>query len=431
LKNLNSNELTKKLGMEQVPKNKKQNWHPFVFIKGGNMISITALMTGGLLVSEMSLRNAIITSIIGFALIAILFIFQGIQGQELGVATSAVSTLGFGERGSRYIITTLLIASTIGWYSITANVCGTAFSSLLETSFSIYINEQLSIFIWGIIMFSTAIFGLSGLKYLNYISVPLMSAVIAYGISRVLSANALNTSASITSQGMSIGQGVGTIIGAYAVWTICAPDITQYQKSKKGVIISSVFGIIPVGVIMITAGGILALAAGITDLSQIFVNLGIPIFGLVALIFSAWPVNTVNAYSGGLNILKLLKLNNSYRVRATIFVGILGAIIGSFNIVNYFKTIISWFGIAIVPIGGVMIMAYLIHVFEKSINKREVEIKKTNFIGIISWVSGVIVSLILPIGIQSLNGIAISSIMYVTLYWANRRSCKIESTYCS
>lgn len=62
---------------------------------------------------------------------------------------------------------------------------------------------------------------------------------------------------------------------------------------------AAIFGVIPAGVLMIAVGAILTIAFKSTDISSLFMKIGSPVVGGLALILGTWKVNVVNAYSGG------------------------------------------------------------------------------------------------------------------------------------
>lgn len=97
---------------------------------------------------------------------------------------------------------------------------------------------------------------------------------------------------------MSFLGGLALTVGSFALGGVIAGDYSRYARSRKDVIKSSIFGVVPAGIAMICMGGIMSLASGTYDISQVLTDLGVPVLGLVILILATWTTNTVNAYSG-------------------------------------------------------------------------------------------------------------------------------------
>ena len=406
--------IVEKLALTPVPRDQRQHWTSVTLIQAGMMVSVTSLWTGSLMVTGLTLVQSIIAGCIGYAIVVGLCCIQGFQGADLGVPSIQATTATFGDKGSQFLLTTIFILSMIGWFGINANICGEAFSGLMSESFGVDIPVQLSIIIWGIIMFSTSVIGFNGLKYLNIIAVPLMIVACVVGIYLGISQNGLNALSSFVPEGgMSFIGGINIVIGGYIVGAVTVADFTRYQRTRADVVKSSALGIFPAGVALLWAGAVLAIVAGTEDLTIIFISIGMPVFGLITLILSTWPANASNAYSAGIDTVKMLNLKDSKRPLLTAICGLVGTIVGSFQIIFYFETILTWFGIIMAPIIGVMVAEYWIIGKGKPENWHPTQ--GFNWIGIIALIIGVVVSILIPTGIPSINGTIISLLAYLIL----------------
>jgi len=175
------------LALRPVPADERQHWISVALIQAGFMISATSLWTGSLMVAGMSLTQTVIAAVIGYVIVVAICYAQGVMGSDIGVPSIVVATQSFGDRGSQFLVSTVSALCCIGWFAINANICGAAFSGLMSSSFGIDIPVKASIILWGIIMVSTAVVGFDGLKYLNYVAVPLMLAVTVVGLYIVVS----------------------------------------------------------------------------------------------------------------------------------------------------------------------------------------------------------------------------------------------------
>ena len=404
-----------KLALRPVPVGERQHWISVTLIQAGFMISATSLWTGSLMVSGMSLTSTVIAAIIGFAIVVAVCWAQGIMGSDIGVPSIIVATQSFGDRGSQFLISTVSALCCIGWFGINVNICGAAFSGLMSSSFGIEIPIKLSIIFWGIIMFSNAVIGFNGLKVLNIVAVPLMVAVTVVGLFIVVSGDGISAIKSFIpfDAEMNMIVGIDMVIGGFIVGAVLSADYTRYQRTRMDVFKSSLFGILPLGVILLWAGAVFAIVAGTEDLTSIFIGLGIPVLGLMSLILSTWPANSANAYSAGLDAMKVFQCKDDKRVLVTIICGAIGTVVGSFEIIFYFETFLTYLGIIIAPIAGIMIVDYFI--IGKGKPENWAPTVGINWAAVIALAVGIVVSIFIPFGIVSVNGIIVSGIALLIL----------------
>ncbi|MCL8496311.1 cytosine permease, partial [Apilactobacillus sp. F1] len=159
----------------------QQSWLSLAFVWAGAMISVPGLIIGGTLVAGMPLWEALLTGFIGYGIIVILMILQGIQSSDLQEPSVKVASQVFGIQGSQKIISIILAIACLGWFGLQANVSGGAFTNFLKI-YGIDLPVSLSSLIWGIIMLISALYGIKILKILNYFAVPVLVLVCLYGL---------------------------------------------------------------------------------------------------------------------------------------------------------------------------------------------------------------------------------------------------------
>jgi cytosine permease len=398
--------------LNKIPQTERQSWGSIALIWVGSMICVPSLMIGGLLVSGLTVTNALIAGVIGYLIVVIYMCFQGMQASDTGLPTVSAAAQSFGKKGSRIVISLILGIACLGWFGFQANVCGSAFSGIMASAFNLNIPIPVSSFMWGIIMLITAIYGFNALKYLNYIAVPSLILVSIYGVFASFSKFGTEILMNYTPpQSMSMLSGIAMTVGSFALGGVIAGDYSRYAKNRKDVVKSSVFGVIPAGFAMITMGGIMSLVSGTYDISIVLTDLGVPAFGLIALILATWTTNTINAYSGGLAITNLFNLDDSKRSIATAVAGIAGTLLAVFGIINYFVGFLSLLTSAVPPVAGIMIAEYWI------VNKGEASTftakKGIDYAAVAAWLIGSLVAIYFKWGIQPVNGIVVSMVIYL------------------
>ncbi len=411
--------------LERIPDNERKSWISVALIWAGAIISVPSLMVGGVLVSGLPLGKAILAGIIGYAIVVLFMTFQGMQGTDLGRPTVAAASSAFGESGSSFIISFVIGISVMGWFGVQTNITGSAFTSIMANWLGINIPIFLSSAIWGIIMLSTAIIGYKALAYLNYIAVPALLLIASYGTYSALNKFGIDGLASIQpDQPFSLLTGIGLTVGGFAVGGVIAGDYSRYAKNRTGSILSSVIGVLPLGVILLISGAIMSAIAGTADITQVISDLGFPALGLSVLILATWTTNAVNAYSGGLALTNMFKLSNEKRATATAVAGIIGTILAISGILNYFVPFLLILTAGISPIAGVMIGDYWVR--RKGDPDKWKPQPGVNWIGIISWLGGFGVGYFLKVGISPINAILTSMVLFVILNLSINKSENVQ-----
>jgi len=173
--------------------------------------------------------------------------------------------------------------------------------------------------------------------------------------------------------------------------------------------LGSIFGIIPSALCLLAIGAILAITQGTYDIVEIFSTLGFPFFAMSILILATWTSNVMNVYSSGLAFNNLFNLGDANRSKTTLIVGLFGILLAAMGILSHFMSFISLLTITITPIAGVLISDYFISKTYKETPE------KLNWKGIFSWISGVLVMLLMTSQIKNILGIIVAAFIYYLL----------------
>lgn len=397
-----------------LPMESRKSWLDVALIQAGIMICVPSLLLGGMLAQAMSLRNAIISGTIGYLIVILLFSLMGMIGSDIGRPTCVTAIGGFGRKGTRYIISTLIFISMIGWFAVQTSVCGDAFSNLMKNFFGIDFPPVASMIIWGVIMLVTAVYGINALDILNRIAVPALFAITIIGCIMALNKyGTANLSNDPVTPTMTIIGGIVLTVSFMAAGCLAASDITRYQKTRKDTILSSSLGVAPAGILMVILGAIMTRVAEQYDLTLVFCQIGLPIVGMIVLIAATWTTNTTNAYSGGINAVLMCHLSDDKRAMATMVSGLIGTVCALFGLADHFESFLYILGDLLLPTMGVILADYWI------LGKGKPENYKMpggfNWLGIISWLCGYAVIKLIPYGIPFAQGIIVAGLLYIIL----------------
>ena len=430
--------MQEKLSGFEVQESQRQSWLSIAAVWAGGMICVPCLMIGGVLTSGgLSLSEIIISILIGYGLICLYMIFIGMQACDTGLPVSVMASGALGEKGARYVISTLIAIACIGWFGIQSATCGQAFAAMVAPLLGMDATPafvSVSSIVWGVIMLATACAGFKGLKWLNYIAVPLLVIVCLYGLIAGITTNnggaAISSYAPETSAGLVYG--ISMVVASFALGGVISADYCRFAKSRGDVVKSSIVGVMPAGLFMLLTGALMSIVTGQYDISAILVSLGVPVLGLIALVLATWTTNVTNAYSGGLALSNLLGFTESKFAVTTGVAGGIGTLLAAFGLINAFQSFLSLMSALIPPLAGVIIAAYWI----TGRGKRESFAFKPGFSapGLIAFLAGALTACVtggtfasfpglvaaipflnIPFFVGPVNGIIVSLVLYVIL----------------
>ena len=105
--------MKKETGFE-ISADQRQSWVSIAFVWIGSLICVPALMVGGMLGSGLSLGKCLLSILIGYTIICVYMCLMGMQGCDTGLPTAVMATNALGEKGAKYILSTILAIACIG-----------------------------------------------------------------------------------------------------------------------------------------------------------------------------------------------------------------------------------------------------------------------------------------------------------------------------
>ncbi len=412
-------------GMSQILPTERRSWASVAFIWIGTMICIPMLMVGGIFAGALTVDSIFWATFLGFSICCALMVLGGIIGCDLGLNATMTSTRAFGLTGSNFTMALAVFIAETGWFGVQTATCATAFNTLMALV-GISFPFWLSCTIWGVVMFITAVYGVKWMSVLNYIAVPLLVILCAYGGMHSIQTAGWNAiSSTVTENAMGLPAAISTVIGLFALGATCNSDYTRYCRSRGDVVKATVLGVLPAAVLMIMVGAVMALGTGNFDVTSMFAGLGLPLVAMLVLILATWTTNTGNAYMSGLALCKMFSIKDRDRPKATMGVGVLGTVIAIAGLAGALESFINIVGATVPPIMGIVIADYWVICRGKAENWKPQ--RGVNWAGIIAWICGGGFALCETLGLFSvfsaaLDGVIIAFLAYIVLYLALRNS---------
>jgi cytosine permease len=156
-------------------------------------------------------------------------------------------------------------------------------------------------------------------------------------------------------QPMSYITGITITVGAWSMGAFTIGDYCRYVKKPRAAILGFSAGLLPALLIIHLLGAVFLIITGTTDVTALLNSLGYPAMALVVLIMSAWAINMMNAYSGGIALSVFLGHNEKRLKLNTALTGIIGTVLGAAGILSRFTDFLSLLGSLVPPVIGVLI----------------------------------------------------------------------------
>lgn len=389
-------------------KNKKKWWH-VAAIYFGLTASLSAFTTAGSYITGLTLSQALLSNFLSFfILVLVFFLPMGIIGAREGVNTYNIGEKPFGKTGSK-ILTALIVTAipSMGWYGIQVSVASDALQ------LSLGIDQKYSaivMLIIGIIFVIPAMYGVTSMAWLDFISIPIIVFIILFGFIKALTIGSLDGLFSyVPSDPKTILWSINLSIGGMIIGTTFLPDYTRWMKGdKKETLYAGIIGLSP-ELVLVSIGLIMALTATTLGVDQpwnvalVLGALGLPTVAMFLVIILQWTTNITAAYSTGL---ALQKVFGGSRFWLTFLSGLIGTLLSIFGIIDHFIDFIILLAIFVSPIAGVIISDYFF------VKKEHPTITSYNWSGIVSVIIGSIFAYFFPYFIEAINGLVLAGGIY-------------------
>ena len=393
-----------------IPQSERQGWVSLALVQAGICVCASSFLEGALLAEAMPLGEAILSGSLGNLLVVIFMTIIGFQGSDLGLASCTLSESSFGKKGARYLVSVVFAINLVGWFGITNEICGDAFTNFMAETFGINIPLIVSNILWGLIMLITAVYGMRAMEKLNAVSIPFLLIVMAVGTYLAIKEYGIDAASEDVERSMSFMSGVSLAFDFYAVGVVTAADVSRFQKNRAETAKSTIWGVLPVAVITLSLGAVLTKISGEYDISMVLIQVGLPFIGILSIILSTWTTNSSNIYSGGLDVVMAFNLPDNRRREVTVVAGIIGTLLGAFGVLDHIESFLSFLAYLVCPVGGAMIADYWIGGKGKPENWHSVE--GTNWTGVISWVIGAVCAYLIG---YAYSGILIALVAYIVV----------------
>lgn len=343
---------------EPVPQHLRKHWLSMAFVWIAIGIDLSAMFLGAELGAGMNLSSSLTATFIGSLILGLIGALCAYVGAKTGLSTAMISRFLFGNSGAR-MVSVILGISSLGWFGVQTGFFASNMQTALLDLWGIKASLGLLSFIGGVLMMSTAIWGYRSIERLSVMSVPLL--VIFIFISLFVAFQINGTSAiwePISGSPLPMGTAISLVIGIFMLGTVLSPDIARWARTPKHAIIAAFVGFFVGNSFMTVIAIFLSRVMDSSDLTGIFLTIGLGFPAIIVLTLAQWTTNTNNLYSASLGFSVVFSRVPKYII--TIVAGLFATLLAVFGIYDNFLTFLTFVTMLISPIGGIYTAEYLL-----------------------------------------------------------------------
>ncbi len=346
----------------------------------GVSITLPAFLVGTELMAALGLIEGALAIFLGGMLTACIGYLTMRVGAETRLSTYNIIRSCFGRNGSNVI--NLILATTLfGWYGVTAALFGSALSQAVDDAFGVLVPHPVFTVAGGVLMVATTIYGFRAINRLSRIAVPLLAALLLYGIWRVLEGASFAELSSVAGQpdeGLaSVSAGISIVIGSFFVGVTLVPDLARFARRRRDAVTASFFSYGLGFPLVLLLAGLPVLVSAEPDLITSMTSLGLGISVLIVMVFATWTTNINNLYSASLGIARMLPSVRDWVI--TLVCGAIGTLLAVAGIMDFFVEFLILLGIIVPPIAGVYLADYYL------LRETRIDVQQTDVVPDYRW----------------------------------------------
>ena len=404
-----------------TPEGKMATWKVTI-VRLGGISCLPILMLGAQLGNGMTFGDTILAVLFGSVILQVVGWAVGRSAAKEGLSTSLLSRWsGFGSIGSA-IIGVVIAVTSFGWFGIQNSVFAGGLYQITGV-----LNFQVWAVITGIGTTLIVVYGIKLMHIVATIALPLFAAGVVIAFVLMLQGHNINELATAAPIGTPIPMPIAItmVSGAFMVGAVITPDQSRFIKKEKDVFWMVLISTFVGELVFCTMGSLLAHAAGTADIVTIMYTIS-GALGVLLVIVSTIKINDLNLYTATLGIVNFIEALFKFkwsRSMATVVMGIFGTILSVLGILDHFIQFLTFLGVLIPPICGIMVIDYyVLKRSRKALDESKAsngslpkKVEIWNPMAIITWVIASFCGYFLHFGIASINSLVISAVVYLVL----------------
>ncbi|MFJ5720337.1 cytosine permease [Streptomyces sp. NPDC093149] len=406
--------------LSRVPRDKRFGFWSMLLQWLAQSGSISQFTLGATIGVGMTFGDAFLAFTLGAVILEIVIFAIGLAGMREGLATPMLTRwVGFGRNGSA-LVSFVIAVSLVGWFGVQNTIFGNSVSALVGGP------SWMWCVLAGIAITALVIFGFKYMAVFAKIVTPLFFAMVAWSIVSTLKDHSISDLIHSQAPGQTIPLAVAAtaIAGGFMTGAIVAPEMTRYNTKGSHVFLQSASSMILSEYIVGMTGVLLGHLVKSNEVSHIVLSTS-GAFGVIVVLMSTAKINDWNLYGSSLGVVNFFQVvfgKRIHRGAVTIVLGIAGTVLSAVGIMTHFTEFLSILGVAIPPIGGIIVAEYwVVKRMRKPLDDtRESETLPTSSptwvpMSIAIWIAAFCVGKFYEGGIPALNSLATAFVLYSVL----------------
>ncbi|MBN6886101.1 cytosine permease [Cytobacillus horneckiae] len=390
---------------QAVPKTQRNNFWKTLSVMLGFTFFSASMLAGGELGISLSFTEFLVIVLAGNFLLGIYTGALAHIAAKTGLSTHLLAKYAFGEKGS-YLPSFLLGFTQVGWFGVGVAMFAVPVANAMGW------NVYALIFIFGLAMTASAIFGMKSLVILGFIAVPAIAILGGYSVFEGISTlGGLQGLLDYTpAQTLTVAAALSICIGSFISGGTLTPDFARFAQSSKQAVTATVIAFFLGNSLMFLFGAVGAMAYNLAEISEVMFLQGLMIPAIIVLGLNIWTTNDNALYASGLGFANITKISKKVFV---VINGLVGTIFAMW-MYNNFVGFLNVLSAAVPSIGAIIIADYF---FVKRRNYplfAHMKFKTVNWVAMAAWVIGVAFAQLAP-GITPLNALIGTAVIYIAL----------------
>ncbi|MEU3731451.1 cytosine permease [Streptomyces sp. NPDC033538] len=342
--------------LSRVPRDKRLGFWTMLLQWLAQSGSISQFTLGATIGVGMTFGDAFLAFTLGAVILEVVIFAIGLAGMREGLATPLLTRwAGFGRNGSA-LVSLVVSVSLVGWFGVQNTIFGDSVSALVGGP------SWLWCMVAGFAITVLVIFGFRYMAVFAKIVTPLFFAMVAWSVTDALSDHSLSELVNSPPPGETIPLAVAAtaIAGGFMTGAIVSPEMTRYNRKGSHVFLQSASSMILSEYIVGMTGVLLGHMVGSGQVSQIVLSTS-GVFGVLVVLMSTAKINDWNLYGSSLGVVNFFQVVFGKRVHrgaVTIVLGVAGTVLSAVGIMTHFTDFLSVLGVAIPPVGGIIVAEY-------------------------------------------------------------------------
>ncbi|MFG2564310.1 cytosine permease [Streptomyces sp. NPDC048567] len=406
--------------LSRVPRDKRFGFWSMLLQWLAQSGSISQFTLGATIGVGMTFGDAFLAFMLGAVILEVVIFAIGLAGMREGLATPMLTRwVGFGRNGSA-LVSFVIAVSLVGWFGVQNKIFGDSVSALVGGP------SWMWCVLAGIAITALVIFGFKYMANFAKVVTPLFFAMVAFSVIRTLNDHSFSDLVHSPPPGDTIPLAVAAtaIAGGYMTGAIVSPEMTRYNRKGSHVFLQSASSMILSEYIVGLTGVLLGHLVKSNEVSHIVLSTS-GAFGVLVVLMSTAKINDWNLYGSSLGVVNFFQVVFNKRVHrgaVTIVLGIAGTVLSAVGIMSHFTEFLTILGVAIPPIGGIIVAEYwVVKRMRKPLDEtREAQTLPAHSptwvpMSIAIWIAAFCVGKFYDGGIPALNSLATAFVLYSAL----------------